>query len=136
MEKQSKVRSAQRELERWRAEHGGRGRPIPERLWNVAVEVARAEGVESTAAALRVDRARLARRVALACEPVERQPAPAPAASFVELDGRGLCGPAERAVLRLEGRDGEKFELELTGARGADVVELVRAFWSRARCSS
>jgi hypothetical protein len=132
MEKQSKVRWAQRRLERWRAEYGGRGRPIPEHLWDVAVEVARAEGVEPTAIALRVDRERLARRVALAGELPAVGPGPA-SAGFVELDARGLCAPAERAVLRFEGRDGEKFELELTGARVADVVELARAFWSRAR---
>lgn len=133
MEKQSKVRWAQRRLERWRAEHGGRGRPIPEQLWSVAVEVARAEGVEPTAVALRVDRERLARRVARAGELPAVGPALSASAGFVELDARGLCGPAERAVLRFEGRDGEKFELELTGARAADVVELARAFWSRAR---
>jgi hypothetical protein len=135
MEKQSRVRWAQRRLERWRADYGGRGRPIPEHLWSIAVEVARAEGVESTALALLVDRERLARRVALACEPPAPAPQPreSPSASFVELDAHGLCVPAERAVLRFEGRDGEKFELELTGARAADVVELARAFWSRSR---
>jgi hypothetical protein len=134
MEKQSKVRWAQRRLERWRAEYGGRGRPIPEHLWNLAVEVARTDGVEPTALALRLDRERLGRRVALACEASAPGPQPAPRARFIELDAPGLCTPAsERAVLRFEGRDGEKFELELTGARAADVVELARAFWSRAR---
>jgi len=133
MEKQSRVRWAQRRLERWRAEYGGRGRPIPERLWSIAVEVARAEGIESTALALRVDRERLARRVARACEPSARESTPSPSASFVELDVHGLSVPAEKAVLRFEGRDGEKFELEFTNARAADVVELARAFWSRPR---
>jgi len=133
MEAQSKTRWAQRRLERWRAEYGGRGRPIPERLWRIAVEVARAEGIEPTALALRVDRERLARRVALACGPAPEGAPSSPSASFVELDARGLCVPAERAVLRFEGRDGEKFELELTGAHATDVVELARAFWSRSR---
>jgi hypothetical protein len=133
MEKQTRVRSAQRRLERWRAAYGGRGRPIPERLWRIAVEVAQEEGVEPTALALRLDRERLARRVALACESLAVEARRSPSAGFVELDARGLCAPAERAVLRFEGRDGEKFELELSGARAADVVELARAFWGRSR---
>lgn len=98
MGKQSKVRWAQRRLERWRAQYGGRGRPIPEHLWRIAVEVARAEGIEPTALALRVDRERLARRVALACEPASEL-GPSPSVSFVELEAHGLCVPAERAVL-------------------------------------
>ncbi len=132
MEKESKVRRAQRRLERWRAEYGGRGRPIPEHLWRTAVEVARTEGIEPTAQALRVDRERLARRVAHATAPTSEL-ASSPGASFVELEAHGPCVPAEKAVLRFEGPDGERFELELTGARVTDVVELARAFWSRSR---
>ena len=35
-------------LVRWRAQHGGRGIPVPEALWAGAVEVARVEGFEAT----------------------------------------------------------------------------------------
>ena len=46
-------------LARWRAEHGGRGIRVPESMWAEVVAVARIEGVEATAHALRLDRARL-----------------------------------------------------------------------------
>lgn len=126
MGQRSKVGWARRRLEAWRQQHGGRGRPIPEGLWKVAVEVARVDGVEATARVLRVDRERLARRVEFAREqdPLEaRRPA---SEGFIELEA-GLCAPG-RAVVRFEGRDGEKLELELAGL---DVVALARAFWSR-----
>ena len=53
-------------LARWRAQHGGRGIPVPEPLWAEAVEAARVEGVEATARALRLDRSRLAARMTTA----------------------------------------------------------------------
>ena len=91
----------------------------------MAVAVAGFEGVEATALALRVDRERLARRVKVAHEP--REPVQPASANFIELETGGLCAPG-RAVVRFEGRDGEKLELELAGV---DVVALARAFWSR-----
>ena len=43
-------------LTQWRAQHGGRGIPVPEELWAEVVKVARVEGVGPTARALRLDR--------------------------------------------------------------------------------
>ena len=86
-------------LAQWRAEHGGRGRPIPETLWAAAAAVASSAGVEATARALDVDRARLSRRVTRSPSgSVVRAPL-ASSGSFVELDaarvsreGRCWCG--------------------------------------------
>jgi hypothetical protein len=94
------------------------------------VEVARVEGVAATALALGLDRGRLARRMRLigsASEEAARE-----SDGFVEIDARRLCS-AGKTVLRLEGRDGERFELELSATPAFDVVELARAFWSRPR---
>jgi hypothetical protein len=46
-------------LERWREQHGGRGRRIPDELWAEAMEVAEKEGVERTAGVLRLEHERL-----------------------------------------------------------------------------
>jgi hypothetical protein len=126
----------QQRLKRWRERHGGRGQAIPGALWDAVVEVARADGVESTARALRVDRERLARRVELAPGPgpvslgVAREvEPPREAGEFVELNAHSFVAPG--ATVRFEGRDGEK--LEVTGACAVDVVEFARAFWSRGR---
>jgi hypothetical protein len=59
---------ARQRLERWRKEHGGTGRAIPEELWDEAARVAREEGIAETARALRLDRYRLARRAEMDIE--------------------------------------------------------------------
>ena len=61
--KRTRLDQVRQRLTRWREEHGGRGQALPEELWAAAVQVAAAEGVASTARALRVDRGRLARRM-------------------------------------------------------------------------
>lgn len=121
-------------LERWRERYGGRGQPIPADLWDAAVDVARVEGVDSTARALRLDRGRLARRMELASACSGSVPEQAGHASdgFVEVDARVLC-TAGQTVVRFEGRDGERLQVELSGGSVIDVAELARAFWSRPR---
>jgi hypothetical protein len=123
----------QKRLARWRARHGGRGRPIPEALWAAAAEVAAAEGVEATARALDVDRARLSRRVkqsppSSVGTPKASLPA---AASFVEVDAERVFSRGQM-LLRLTNRDGEQLEIALEGG-AADVTAVARAFWSQAR---
>lgn len=114
-----------RRLERWREMYGGPGRMIPEELWAEAAAIARIEGVNATARALRLDPRRLRRRM-------ESGDAGSAKASdgFVEIDASGLCSPG-RTVLRFEGRDGERLVVELNGASACDVAELARLLWSR-----
>jgi hypothetical protein len=119
-----------RSLERWRREHGGPGRPIPAEFWDEAVAVARTEGVEATAGALRLARSRLAFRVEQAAE--SRKATAGTVGDFVELRAEGLCAPAP-TVVRLVGRDGERVEIELSAPGAVDVAALARAFWARLR---
>jgi hypothetical protein len=123
----------QKQLARWRAVHGGRGRPIPAALWAAAAEVASTEGVEATARALNVDRARLLRRVK-GSPPrsvgVRRAPLPA-SAGFVEVDAARVFSRGQMLV-RLTNREGEQLEIALEGG-AADVATVARAFWSRAQ---
>ena len=51
-----------RHIEDWRKQHGGRGKRLPEELWNAAAGVARGRGVEVTARALRLSRSGLRQR--------------------------------------------------------------------------
>jgi hypothetical protein len=117
-------------LVRWRSAHGGRGRPIPAALWEEAVAVARIEGVEVTARALRLDRARLASRVEQCAQAAGSDGSSG--VPFVELDASGVCA-AGQTVVRLVGRDGECLEVALSAAGVVDVTGLARAFWSRSR---
>jgi hypothetical protein len=124
----------QRRLQSWRERCGGPGQPIPQGLWDEAVAVARVEGIDATARALRMDRGRLARRMELVSSSPESSPVEAvdEADAFVEVDARGLCAPT-RTVLRFEGRDGKRLHIELSDASALNVADLARAFWSRAR---
>jgi hypothetical protein len=121
-------------LARWRAQHGGRGIPVPKALWAEAVEVARMVGVDATARALRLDRSRLAARMATTTATVA---ADGPGSGdlrggFVELDARQLGRPP-RTVIRMEGRDGERLEIELAAGTALDLAVLAGAFWRRGR---
>jgi len=53
-------------IAKWRADGGGRGKKIPEELWNEAVRVARSDGVWLTAKATRLTYEALKQRIARA----------------------------------------------------------------------
>lgn len=114
-------------LAKWRREHGGRGRPIPEKIWGEAVGAARVHGVAETARTLGLDARRLAAR--MHGEKVEQEPSIE--GRFVELPP--LAAAPVATVLELVGRDGERVRVELrAGAIGsAELLVLAGAFWSR-----
>lgn len=115
-------------LAQWRAQHGGRGIPVPEELWAEVVKAARVEGAGTTARVLRLDRARLEARMAM-----DRGAEVAEASSgFVELDA-GQLGLAARTVVRFHGRDGERLEVEIGTGAAIDLAALAEAFWRRGR---
>ena len=89
-------------------------------------------GVEATARGLRLDRSRLAARMPPAGAAESGEPAAERGGGFVELDA-GQLGLSPRTVIRLEGRDGERLEVELGPGIGIDVAALVDAFWRRRR---
>ena len=119
-----------RRLERWRRRYGGPGRAIPDELWDEAVALARVEGVAATARALGLDQGRLERRMASSGSVLDSMGRASD--GFVEIDARGLCAPGQ-TVVRLEGRDGERLQIEWSSAGALDVAELIRAFGSRPR---
>lgn len=118
-------------LARWRAEHGGRGIRLPESMWAEVVEVARVEGVGATARALHLDHARLAARMTTARTAASEIPAEV-RGGFVELDA-GRLGLSPRTVIRFQGRDGERLEVELAAGTVIDLAALAEAFWRRGR---
>lgn len=123
----------QRQLSRWREQHGGRGRPIPSELWKAAVAVAAIEGIDATARALGVDRVRLSRRVERPVDsPVaQSEQAALPSTAFVEVDTHSVFARGQ-TVVRLTSRDGEQLEIAVEGG-AVDVAAVARAFWERSR---
>lgn len=131
VERRHKLAAVRRLIERWRKSHGGRGRRIPEPLWNEAARVARVEGVYETARALRLEVERLKHRMGGSRTISEdRGGRAADGAAFVELTGMASLGGG-RTVVDLVNRGGEQMRMHLAGASTAELVGLAEAFWSR-----
>jgi hypothetical protein len=131
MRGRDRLAQARDRLARWRAKHGGRGIRVPEAMWAEVVEVAGVEGVEATARALHLDRARLAARMTAAGTAAGEMPAEM-VGGFVELDA-GRLGLSPRPVIRFHGRDGDRLEVELAVGTVIDLAALAGAFWRRRR---
>jgi hypothetical protein len=109
-------------FEDWRRNRKGRA-AIPDELWLAAIEVARRDGVNRTAAALHLDGGKLKRRmVAADSASVEVRPP-----AFVELLSTHPTGQPE-CIIELEGRH-RKLRIHWNGATAADLAALSRALW-------
>jgi hypothetical protein len=115
---------ARTRFENWRQSRRGKQR-IPDELWSVAIEVARREGVNPTAVALRLDGGKLKRRMA-AADPL---PGKAMPPTFVELVAPSVG--LRECTIELEGRN-TKLRIHWKGATAADVAALSRALWEAA----
>ena len=110
-------------FEQWRQNRQGRAR-IPDELWSAAIELARRDGVNQTASALRLDGGKLKRLMTPDRAPADR---PTPAA-FLELMPSGTIGLPEY-TLELEGPNG-KLRIHCKGTTATELVELSRALWA------
>jgi hypothetical protein len=118
-------------FERWRQTRQGKT-PIPDELWSAAAAVARRDGVNPTAVALRLDGGKLKRRMTASGPAPRKEP---PAAAFVELmaPSRARSGPnLPEYMLELEGRNG-KLRIHCQAATVAELAVLSRALWDMAR---
>lgn len=110
-------------FEDWRETRKGKAR-IPDELWSAAIAVARRDGINQTAAALRLDGGKL-KRLMLA---VRRSPRKTmPPATFVELVNPHIGGLPE-CTIELEGQN-RKLRIHWKGATAADVSGLSRVLW-------
>ena len=109
-------------FEDWRRNRKGRA-AIPDELWLAAIEVARRDGVNRTAAALHLDGGKLKRRMVEADSASVEAGPPA----FVELLSTHSTGQPE-CIIELEGRN-RKLRIHWNGATAADLAVLSRALW-------
>src|ERR1041385_6225505 len=110
-------------FESWRQTRKGKAR-IPDDLWSAAVEVARRDGVNATAAALHLDGGKLKRRMMATDTVPDKRTPPA----FVEMMVPHAVGASE-CTIELEGRNG-KLRIHWKGATAADLAGLSRALWN------
>ena len=117
-------------FEQWRRTRQ-RKTPIPEELWSAAIAVARRDGVNPTAIALRLDGGKLKRRMAAA----GRSSRKAPPAAFVELlaPSQAHAGaPLPEYTLELEGRHA-KLRIHCQATTAEELAVLSRSLWDLAR---
>jgi hypothetical protein len=110
-------------FEQWRQNRQGKAR-IPDELWSAAVEVARRNGCNRTAAALHLDGGKL-RKQMLTAGAVAKKPVPP---AFLELIPPQASGVAEYTI-ELQGRGGT-LRIHCKGATPMALAELSRALWS------
>ena len=130
-------------LERWRHEHGGRGRRIPEDFWLEAAVIAQREGPAHVAKILRLRQARLESLIAELAPPEDTS-------DFVELSWPAMATPSvtgttppslggwepdERALIVMEDARGNQLRLGIRNEEACDVGPLVETFLRFARCS-
>ena len=110
-------------FEEWRKNRQGKS-AIPDELWSAAVQLARKDGVNRTAAELHLDGGKLKRLV------VKKTTTAKPAPAFVELlTPRAISIP--ECTIELEGRHGT-VRIQLKGASASDLAALSRALWEAA----
>ena len=131
------LEEVRRRLDRWRRSRYGNVGRVPHELWRAAAEVARAHGVEATAARLKLNVARLRLWVERSQLPgpstassTTRTTAPQPVSSisFVELPPL-TAGPAAEVTLELADETGRKLRISLKGAATSQLVPLSQALW-------
>ena len=113
-----------RRFEHWRRTRHHRS-PIPEALWALALEAARAHGLHRTARTLRLNYTDLKRRLGA----TGGASTPAPFVELLPVPSPG--GPA--CTLELETARGTKLRIHLQGMAPPDLVALSRALWHVAR---
>ncbi len=114
-----------RQLEQWRRKRKKGRSPIPESLWEMAVNLAQEYGLSKTAGALNLDYNRLKMRMETSVSD-EKQPEPTQM-GFVELVASSLPASAE-CIVELESVRGARMRIQLSGAGPPDLAALTRAF--------
>jgi len=129
------VEQLRRRLAEFRQTHAARSR-LPEELWAEAARLARRDGIQATAQALRVERPSLQkwtdrfepRPSKKAPKSPRRQlPGGSGTPAFVELLAAS-AGAATSCLVEVESRQGSKLRLELKGIAISQLAELMRAF--------
>ena len=125
----------QRRIEHWRKTRQKRS-PMPEALWNAAVQLAQRDGVYSISRALQVNYQSLQARLAMASAAAKSPPAPGAPKGFVELSPTLAmpAAPRTESVVELSDDEGAKLLIRLPASGSdLDVERLAEAFWSRRR---
>jgi len=125
----------QRRIEHWRKTRQKRS-PMPEALWNAAVQLAQRDGVYSISRALQLNYQSLQARLAMASAAAKPPVGPGAPKGFVELSPTLplAAAPRTESLVELSDDEGAKLLIRLPASGSdLDVERLAEAFWSRRR---
>lgn len=125
---QMEIEKIQEHFRAWRETKPYSSSPIPENLWQEAVELAGTHSIHEICKALHLDFNHLKRRVQQSDAVIET-PADQ-GASFVELS-LGLPSQSSECLIELERSDGMRMRLNIKGVVDPHLLDLLKAFWSR-----
>lgn len=108
------------QLRIWREAHGGRGRRLPEEIWDAAVQLAREQGPGVVTRALRLNPDSLSRRIAAGGQ---RRAIPRRSV-FVEVAPIAPGLPSSGCRVELSAPDGSRVAIHLADPGSVDLVAL------------
>ena len=129
----ARVQEVGTRIEKWRKARKKRS-PMPEPLWDAAVQLAQTDGVHPVARMLRLNYQTLKCRVAIASSREIPETRTQAAQGFVELSSLLQVAPPPSPsgpVLELLDTDGGKLTIRLPAERALDVERLAEAFLRR-----
>ncbi len=114
-------------FEHWRQTRKSCREPIPEQLWQAAVQLAGRHSINKISRALRLNYTELKNHIQgrawkQAIKPVQSN-------AFIELD----CGHPffeSECIVEMDNKDGSKMKWYFKGRTDLDFLELGKAFWS------
>jgi hypothetical protein len=121
------LRTARRQLDRWRSRHRPHTR-LPEELWRKAMTLARKHGLNRTASALGLKYYSLKKRVEAKAPGVSK--AEKIPCEFVELLPRPMTASSVECTIELQDESGAMVRMHVKGARMADLASFASAWWS------
>jgi len=115
------------QIEQWR-KNRRRHEAMPKRLWEMATDLARQQGVSFVSRAARLSYSSLQTRV-------NRQPGadperPSNCPTFIELP-LSISAPCPECMIEMENSLGSRMRIQVKGMPMPDLMELSRAFWSK-----
>ena len=116
------LEDVRKRFEAWRQTKECSSSPIPEPLWDAAVELAHTHSIVEVARALRLDYNHLKKRVShcrASCQPLGTP-------EFVELS---IAREVPECILEGERADGARMRLSVKGALDPQIAEVAKAFW-------
>jgi hypothetical protein len=108
-------------LQEWR-QHHRRPTPIPADIWSATLDLAREHGISPVARALKLDYGAIKKRLHGS---VPRSNSAGPLATFLEWPGDQIVGDC---LMEIENRQGARLRLQITNAKVAAVVGILREF--------